>query len=91
MTDVVIPTWRLQDRLKRSLDEVPDLSIPGMAAELGVTRQTVTNYLHGHTVPNRSTLRVWAMRCGVPFDWLANGIEGVERGEEADTSPVTLR
>lgn len=44
-----------------------------MAAELGVARNTVGNYLAGRTSPARSVLRVWALRTGVPFEWLLNG------------------
>lgn len=73
MTDHV-PMWRLQDRLSRALDEA-DVSVQQMADELGVTRQTVSNYLHGRTPPSRSVLRVWALRTGVAFAWLSDGIE----------------
>lgn len=67
---ITAPTWRLQDRLLRALDEV-DISVQDMADHLGVSRNTVGNYLAGRTSPNRAILRVWALRCGVPLDWLA--------------------
>ena len=44
-----------------------------MADELGVSLNTVYNYAGGRTRASRAVLRVWAMRCGVPFDWLEHG------------------
>lgn len=57
-----------------------------MADILGVSRNTVSNYLHGRTRPPQLTLRVWAMRTGVPLAWLVTG----EQDEEGDTLGVTL-
>lgn len=84
MATTSIPTWRLQDRLIRALDWA-DVSVQAMADELGVSRNTVSNYMHGRSRPNRATLRVWATRCDVPFLWLTSGEEG-----EPDTGRVTL-
>lgn len=71
---ITVPTWRLRDRLLRALDEA-GLSVSDMATELGVSRNTVGNYLAGRTQPNRSVLRIWALRCGVPLAWLVAGDE----------------
>lgn len=49
------------------------VSVNEMAAHLGISRTTVSNYLHGRTKPRRGDLIAWAMRCGVPFEWLVNG------------------
>lgn len=65
------PLWRLQDRLARALDEA-DVSVTDMAAELGVHRNTVSNYLHGRR-PSKAVLRVWSLRCGVPYEWIERG------------------
>jgi transcriptional regulator with XRE-family HTH domain len=46
-----------------------------MADYLEVGRNTVSNYLHGRTQPSAAVLRVWALRCGVPYEWLAAGVE----------------
>lgn len=53
-----------------------------LADELGVHRNTINNYLHGRSTPDRRTLMAWAMACGVPLEWL-------ERGEWApwDSNP----
>jgi len=57
-----------------------------MATELGVARNTVGNYLAGRSRPSKSVLRVWALRTGVPFEWLQSG----KVGDLGDISPVTI-
>lgn len=69
MTQGEPPAWTLGWRLQRALAHA-GLSIEEMAAELGVSRQTVSRWLNEHGSPKRGYLTVWAMRCGVPFDWL---------------------
>ena len=50
------------------------VSIEEMADVLGVTRQTVGRWLHGHGNPKAGNLRLWAIRCGVSFRWLVDGV-----------------
>ena len=69
---VQVPTFELPHRLARSL-EWADVSKVDMAAHLGVSRQTVDNYIHERTPITRGYLHAWATLCGVPFDWLAFG------------------
>ena len=52
-----------------------------MADELGLSRETISNYMGGRTKPTRTVMIVWAMRCGVPLEWLLNG------GDSAPPSP----
>lgn len=68
-----VPEWDLADRLSKSLRHA-GVGTDEMAEHLGVDRKTVGNYKGGRTRPSVAVLRVWAMRCGVPFDWLAHGI-----------------
>ena len=63
-------SWDLVDRLHKAL-RVGNITVAQMAAELGVHRNTVGNYLRGTTPPDRRTLITWALACGVPFTWLA--------------------
>jgi transcriptional regulator with XRE-family HTH domain len=70
--DDQIPEWTLGWRLQRSLAHA-DLSVEQMAAELGVTRQTVGRWLHERGEPRTAYLRLWALRTGVPFEWLVSG------------------
>lgn len=67
-----VPQWDLGDRLRKSL-RVAGVPVNAMAEELGLTRVTVGNYLALRTTPSRSVLRVWALKCGVPFEWLLTG------------------
>ena len=46
------------------------VSVQAMADELGVSRNTVGNYLNRRTEISRSGLIVWALRTGVPMRWL---------------------
>lgn len=77
MTDVgttttTVPVFGLRHRLSLALDHA-DVSVQEMADELGLSRNTVGNYLAGRTRPHKAVLRVWALRCGVPYEWLVSG------------------
>ena len=68
-----------------------------MADYLGVSRNTVSNWINGHHPPRGAYLRLWALRTGVPFEWLERG-EVMTTGDTphatTDRSPgkfVTLR
>ena len=97
MSTLTIPTWTLGDRMQKALD-VSGVSVRQMADELGVSRNTASNYLHGHTKPSRSVLRVWALRTGVPFEWIATGetsntdtATGGNNGRYCPVQVLTLR
>ncbi len=62
----------LADRMRRAL-RVSDLGVQEMADYLGVARNTVSNWINGRIVPNKQSLRLWAMRTGVPLAWLETG------------------
>jgi transcriptional regulator with XRE-family HTH domain len=62
----------LADRLRRSL-RVSGVSVQEMAEYLDVTRGTVSNWINGHIVPNTQSLRLFAMKTGIPFEWLRDG------------------
>jgi transcriptional regulator with XRE-family HTH domain len=63
-----IPEWTLADRLRKARESA-GLSQQEMADHLGLSRVTVGTYENGAT-PKLAVLRVWAMRTGVPLDWL---------------------
>ena len=52
---------------------VSGVSAGEMAAYLGVGRNTVSTWVNGKIEPNLQTLRLWALRTGVPFEWLHHG------------------
>ena len=67
-----VPEWTLGWRLQRSLAHA-DVSIEEMAAELGVSRASVSRWLNEHAVPRVGYLKLWALRTGVPLEWLVSG------------------
>jgi transcriptional regulator with XRE-family HTH domain len=71
---VAIPEWTLRWRLHRSLAHA-GVSIDEMATELGVTRQTVSRWLNEHGEPRSGFLKLWALRTGVPYEWLRTRAE----------------
>lgn len=67
-----VPEFDLADRMRKSLRHA-DLGVQGMADYLDVTRGTVGNWINGRIHPSTQTLRLWALRTGVPFKWLETG------------------
>jgi transcriptional regulator with XRE-family HTH domain len=76
------PTWTLGDRLRKSAN-LAGLNITAMAEYLGVTRQTVSAWIQGHRTPGPMALRLWAVRTGVPLEWLTEGDEWAPRDSNA--------
>lgn len=73
MDEITAPEWTLGWRLLRSLAHA-GISIEGMAAELGVSRSTVSRWINEHGGPPRLVyLKEWAARTGVPLEWLREG------------------
>ena len=60
------------DRLGKSL-VAAGMSSAQMSDHLGVSRNTISNWINGRTTPRRSDLIVWAMRTGVPIEWIETG------------------
>lgn len=67
-----IPEWDLPDRMRKSL-RASGVGVQEMADYLGVARNTVSTWVNGHIAPSKQTLRLWAMRTGVPLIWLETG------------------
>lgn len=72
MSEALIPEWSLGDRLAKARDAA-GVSRAEMAEYLSVSTNTISNYENDHTTPPAGTVRAWALRCGVPFDWIAKG------------------
>lgn len=62
----------MADRLRKALRH-NNIGVQEMADYLGVGRNTVGRYVNGHGSPDRRTLLLWAMRTGVPIEWLETG------------------
>lgn len=68
-----VPELTLGWRMKMALGH--DVTAQEMADELGMSRGQVSRYLNDKGTPRRAVLVTWALRCGVPFEWLASGVE----------------
>lgn len=62
----------LSDRLRKAL-EYAGLAQADMAEYCGISRFSVSRYMNGHHEPSIGMLRLWAMRTGVPLEWLQTG------------------
>lgn len=68
----VIPRFTMGDRLRKAR-ELTGLDQAAFAREIGVSRNTVGNAETDSVRVRRITLRAWAMRTGVPVEWLETG------------------
>lgn len=62
----------LADRMRKAL-RISGMGVSEMAEYLGVARNTVSTWINGKIRPSTQTLRLWALRTGVPYEWLLNG------------------
>lgn len=67
-----VPEFDMADRLRKALRHA-DVGVQEIADYLGVSRNTVGAWINGRTPPATAFVRLWAMRTGVPFEWLQNG------------------
>jgi transcriptional regulator with XRE-family HTH domain len=79
MADISIPEWDIADRMRKAL-RVAGLSVQEIADYLGVSRNSVGAWINGRIEPSTQTLRLWAMRTGVDYEWLRDGKPQVEGG-----------
>ena len=68
----LVPEWTVGDRLWKSRT-VAGLTQTEMAEYLGMSRVSLSRYETGHNRPPLTVMRLWAMRCGVPLEWLRYG------------------
>ncbi len=73
MSDETIPQWDLADRLRKALRHA-SLEQQEMAEYLGISRNTVSNWVNGNNRPSPPALKLWALRTGVDYDWLRDGV-----------------
>jgi transcriptional regulator with XRE-family HTH domain len=79
IVEQLVPEWTLGWRLQRSLAHA-GVSVQEMADELGVSRGTISRWCNDHNRPRRSDLRLWALRTGVPLEWLMSNETAGQRG-----------
>lgn len=73
-----MPQWHVGDFLRKARESA-GLDQAELAAALGISRATVTNYERNKVKPRRAVVMAWAMRTGVPFEWL-QGQESPRQG-----------
>jgi len=64
-----VPDWDLADRMRKALRHA-GVSTGEMAGYLGVSRQSVGNWISGRVDPSFQTVRLWSIRTGVPLEWV---------------------
>ena len=69
---VAVPEFDLADRMRKAL-RTSGVGVQEMADYLGVARNTVSTWINGRIEPSTQTKRLWALRTGVPFEWLDRG------------------
>ena len=62
----------LADRMRKSL-RLSGIGVQEMAGYLEVSRNTVGTWINGRITPSAQTVRLWALRTGVPYEWLRDG------------------
>ena len=67
-----VPQFEMRHRMALAL-ESRDISIGEIADYLGVHRNTVGGWLAGRTRPSTASVKLWALRTGVPYSWLTTG------------------
>lgn len=88
--EVHVPSWDLADRMRKALRDT-DLAVQEVAEYLGVSRNTVGNWINGRVTPPRPVLRLWALRTGVPLHWLITGEVGDDAQNIAEVSILLPR
>lgn len=83
----IVPEWTIADRLRKAR-EVSELEQEQFAAEIGVSRGTISNYEKGKVSPRLIVLRAWALRCGVDLAWLVTGTVPPEGGPLAQLAEL---
>ncbi|MFD2840113.1 helix-turn-helix domain-containing protein [Populibacterium corticicola] len=85
-----IPQFTMGDRLRKAREQA-GLESSEFADEIGVSRNTITNYERDKVAPRKIVLKAWALRTGVPIQWLETGIapspnpDGLENAAISDS------
>jgi len=66
--------WDVADRMRKSL-RASGVGVQDMADYLGMSRNSISNWINGRAVPDHRTLLLWSMKTGAPLSWLEHGDE----------------
>lgn len=87
---LAVPTLTLGWRLQMALDH-GDVAVEAIALACGVSRSTVSRWLHdGGKRPRPGDLEVFARECHVPYRWLAptdDDLDGFIQPTAANVAP----
>lgn len=72
MSDTIIPTWTLGDRLSKARIQA-GIGVQQMADLLACSRTTVANYEHDRTPVPLDTVKAYARHTRVAILWLIQG------------------
>lgn len=81
-----VPTFEQRHRMALALERA-GVSVQDMADYLEISRSSVGHYLSGRRAPPGAVLRLWAMRCHVPYEWLKSG-EGPAHADASGVGPT---
>lgn len=68
----VVPDFELRHRLRLAREHA-GLDQQQLHDRTGLSRATISAAETGRAVPHPSTVRMWALACGVSHEWLATG------------------
>jgi transcriptional regulator with XRE-family HTH domain len=69
------PQFTMGHRMRLVLDD-RGYSVGDAAERLEVSRNTISNWLNGHTSPRRRDVKAWCTWLAIPEEWLRWGVAG---------------
>jgi len=67
------PQFTMGHRMRLVLED-RGYSVQEAAEQLEVSRNTITNWLHGHTAPKRRDVKAWCAWLEITEEWLRWGV-----------------
>lgn len=67
-----IPEWTVADRLRKAREHAGMKQIE-LAEEIGVSRNSISNYESSVVAPRRIVINAWSAATKVPVSWLMTG------------------
>lgn len=81
MSTATVPQFQLHHRLALAL-EASGVEPADMAEDLGVHVNSIHNWMGGRTNPKLGMIKLWALRTGVPYTWILDGVEPGDSPEQ---------